>query len=142
LADDRDGVMFSPQGTDPTTWFSAWSTRLEHKVLAEDLDLLREGVDEGLSQLPGLRVIESSDRTFGNMLRFERVYTFEEGGQVRKRRVRMVYAYKWLIVLLAQGESPEEYDYWRMMLQDFYDYFDLAQELWFASDRELARDLT
>jgi hypothetical protein len=76
------------------------------------------------------------------LLRFERVYTFEEGGQVRKRRVRMVYAYKWLIVLLAQGESPEEYDYWRMMLQDFYDYFDLAQELWFASDRELARDLT
>ncbi|MBN1641064.1 MAG: hypothetical protein JXA09_07500, partial [Anaerolineae bacterium] len=86
LAGDRDGVMFSPQAADPSTWFSVWAEPLEHKVLAEDLGLLREGVEEGLSQLPGLRVLDVSERTFGNIVRFDRTYTHQDDGLVRKRR--------------------------------------------------------
>lgn len=142
LADQRDGVMFSPQGQDPTTWFAIWSTRLEHAVSAEDLDLLREGVEEGLSQLPGLHVASSSDDLYDNLIRFERIYTFEDDGTTRKRRVWMIYMWKWLFTLVAQGETAEEYAYWRMMLDDFFDYLDLAHELWFASDRELAQDVS
>jgi hypothetical protein len=134
--------MFSPQGEEPTTWFAIWSTRLEHAVVAEDLDLLREGVEEGLSRLPGLQIESSSDDHFDNLLRFERIYTFEEDGIVRKRRVWMTYVWKWLFTLVAQGETVEEFHYWRMMLNDFFDAFDLAPELWFASDRELAQDVS
>ncbi|HUT18399.1 MAG TPA: hypothetical protein VM366_04510 [Anaerolineae bacterium] len=142
LADQRDGVMFSPQGEDPRTWFAIWSTRLEHAVVADDIDLLREGVEEGLLQLPGLHVESSSDDPFDNLIRFERIYTFEEDGVVRKRRVWMTYVWKWLFTLVAQGETVEEFHYWRMMLNDFFDAFDLAPELWFASDRELAQDVS
>ena len=133
--------MFSPQGEDPATWFAIWSTRLEHAVSAEDLDLLREGVEEGLWQHPGLHIESSSDDHYDNLIRFERIYTFEENGVVRKRRVWMIYVWKWLFTLVAQGETVKEYAYWRMMLDDFFDYFDIAHELWFASDRELAQDL-
>jgi hypothetical protein len=142
LVDQRDGVMFSPQGQDPTTWFAVWSTRLEHAVTAEDLDLLREGVEEGLSQHPGLHIEASADDLYDNLIRFERVYTFEDDGTVRKRRVWMIYVWKWLFTLMAQGETLDEYAYWRMMLNDFFGYFDIAHELWFASDRELAQDLS
>jgi hypothetical protein len=138
LADGRDGVLFSPQAVDPATWFAVWSTRLAHQVFAEDLHILREGVEEGLSQLPALSVESASDDTFDNLIRFERVYTYVENGAMRKRRVWMIYVYKWLIVLLAHGESVEEYEYWRMMLYGFFDSLDLAHELWFASDREVA----
>lgn len=133
--------MFSPQADDPRTWFAVWSVRLQDKVVAEDLDLLREGVEEGLSQLPGLQVESSIDDTIENLVRFRRVYTFQENGATRKRTVYMIYVYKWLFVMVAQGESVEEYDYWRMMLEDCPASFDLPHELWFASDRELGSQL-
>jgi hypothetical protein len=54
----------------------------------------------------------------------------------------MIYVWKWLFTLIAQGETAEEFAYWRMMLDDFFDYLDLAPELWFASDPELAQDVS
>jgi len=141
LADNRDGVMYSPEAEDPGTYFAVWSVRLEDKVVAEDMDILREGVDEGLYQLANLKLESTGDRAFSNLIRFERIYTFDEDGATRQRKVWMIYVYKWLFVLVAQGASPETYDYWHMMLNDFFDTFDLARELWYASDREVASDL-
>jgi hypothetical protein len=137
LADDRDGVMFSPQSQDPETWFSAWATPLQDSVTAEDLDLLHEGVEEGLWQLPGLSIESSEDDTIENLCRFQRVYTFRENGAIRKRKVWMLYVYRWLFVLVAQGASEEDFAFWSMMLNDFFSSFNLAPELWFASDREM-----
>ena len=141
LADGRDGVMYSPDPENPETYFAMWSVRLEDKVVAEDMDILREGIDEGLYQLPNVNLKSRAERTFGNLIRFERIYTFDEGEVTRQRKVWMIYVYKWLFVLVAQGASPETYDYWHMMLNDFLDTFDLARELWYASDREVASDL-
>jgi hypothetical protein len=141
LVDNRDGIMYSPEASDPETYFATWAVRLEHKVVAEDMDILREGVDEGLYQLPGLKLESSADQTFGNLIRFERMYTIDEDGATRQRKVWMIYVYRWLFVLVAQGASPETYDYWHMMLNGCFDSFDLAQELWYASDREVASDL-
>jgi len=141
LADNRDGVMYSPEAENPETYFAVWGVRLEHRVVAEDVDVLREGVDEGLSQLANLNLEFTEDRTFGNLIRFHRIYTFDEGEATRQRKVWMIYVYKWLFVLVAQGASPEAYDYWHMMLNDCFDSFDLAHELWYASDREVASDL-
>jgi len=141
LADDRDGVMFSPQAQDPETWFAAWATSLQDIVTAEDLDLLHEGVEEGLWQLPGMSIESSKDDTIENLCRFQRVYTFRENGAVRKRKVWMLYLYRWLFVLVAQGASEEDFEFWSIMLNDFFSSFNLAPELWFASDRELGKDL-
>jgi hypothetical protein len=141
LADGRDGVLFSPHSENPETWFAVWATRLEHTVQAGDLSVLREGVNEGLYQLPGVRIESSSEDTLGDLLRFERLYTFEENGATRQRKVWILYVYKWAFALVAQGATPEEYEYWSIMLQNCIDEFDLAPALWFASDPELSGDL-
>jgi len=141
LADGRDGVLLSPQFEDLETWFAVWATRLQDVVQADDLEVLREGVNEGLYQLPGVRVESSSEDVLGNLIRFERIYTFEENGATRRRKVWMLYVYKWALALIAQGASPEEYDHWSIMLEDCFGDFDLAPTLWYASDPELAGDL-
>lgn len=136
LADGRNGIMVSPQ-QDPKTWFAAWSVQLQDAVTAEDMEILREGIEEGLWQFSNLDIESTSDDTFENLIRFQRTYTFELDGVTRKRRARMLYVYRWLIVMLAEGETVAEYDYWHLMLHDCFDSFDLAPELWFASKREL-----
>lgn len=138
LSDDRDGVMVSPYAENPSTWFSMWASALPDAVAAEDIDVLREGVNEGLARLNDLHVEFESEDLFGNMCRFERIYTFSENGETRKRRVWMIYVYRWLIVLMAQGKSPEDYQYWSVMFNFCIQSLDLAPELWYASDPELA----
>ncbi len=134
LEDDRDGVMYSPETNTPSTWFSAWASELPYTVVADDLDVLRQGVTEGLTQLDDLHIEFESEDTFGNLCRFERIYTFRENGETRKRRVWMIYVHKWLIVLMSQGATPDAYQHWMTMLDDCFDSFDMATALWFASD--------
>jgi hypothetical protein len=138
LGDERDGIMFSPQAVDPKTWFSAWAVRLPDVVTPEDVSVLREGVQEGLASLLDLEVESASDDVLDNLLRFERMFTFSEDGVIRKRKMWMIYVYKWLFVFVAQGETVDSYEHWHMMLDDCFDYLDLAPALWYASDRELA----
>jgi hypothetical protein len=142
LADDRDGVLVSPEAENPQTWFVVWATPLQDRVVAEDLTVLQEGVDEGLYQLPGLLLETSSERLFGNLIRFERIYTFRENGAKRRRKVWMLYVYKWALSLIAQGASPEAYEHWSMMLEDCFADFELAPTLWFASDPDMADKLS
>jgi hypothetical protein len=137
LEEDRDGVMYSPEAENPSTWFSAWASELPHPVIADDIDVLREGVNEGLSRFDDLHVEFESEDTFGNLCRFKRIFTFREGDQVRKRHVWMLYVHRWLIVLAAQGASPEAYQHWHVMLDGCINSFDMANALWFASDPEL-----
>jgi hypothetical protein len=134
LADERDGIMVSPEAENPQTWFAVWATQLQDRVVAGDLAVLQEGVDEGLYQLPDLLLESSSERLFGNLIRFERVYTFRENGAMRQRKVWILYVYKWAFALVAQGATPEEYEYWSLMLQNCIHEFNLAPALWFASD--------
>ena len=129
-------MLVSPQPDDPTTWFTVWASELQDIVTAADADVLREGVDEGLYQLPRVQLESSAEQMLGNLLRFERVYNFSENGATRRRKVWMLYVYKWALALIAQGESAEEYDHWSILLQDCFDSFDLAPTLWFASDPE------
>ena len=141
LSEDRDGVMYSPDAEDPQTWFAVWAVRLQDAVVAEDVEILREGIDEGIWQLPGLHIESASEDIFDNLIRFKRVYTFCQDGATRKRKVWMIYVHTWLFVLVAQGADVQAYDRWSIMLDDCLNTFDLSQVLWFASDRELGKDL-
>ena len=133
--------MFSPEPDNPQTWFAAWVTQLDESVVAEDLEDLRPGVDEGLSQLPGSQVESASQDVFGNLIRFDRIFTFQENGATRKRRLWILYVDKWLIVLTWQGSSPEEYQYWISMANYIFGTFNIPDALWFATDRDLMATL-
>jgi hypothetical protein len=138
LTEDREGKMFSPQDDEPTTYFAVWVTQLGEHIVAEDLDALREGVEAGLAQLDGITIEESRDDLLSNLVKFERIYTFDDNGVVRKRRVWMLYVDTWTFVVVFQGETPEEYHYWLPMGNYSFSTFNIPHELWFASDRDLA----
>jgi hypothetical protein len=137
LEDQREGLMVSPEAENPQTWFSVWISRLEFNVVAEDLEDLKEGVDEGLSQLPEIHVEAASGEALNNLIKFERVYSFREGDTIRKRRSWFLYIDTWLMVVTYQGANKEEYDYWLPMGNYAFFRFELPQALWFATDRDL-----
>src|SRR5712692_9984209 len=107
---DREGVMFSTPKGDPFTSLSVWVSKLDESVVAEDLDDLRNGVNEGLSELPDCQVESEYEDVLSNLIKFERVFTFREYGAMRKRKLWLLYVDVWLIVLTWQGSSPEEYE--------------------------------
>ena len=137
LADDRDGVMYSPHASDPETWFSVWITRLDEAVVAEDMPDLRAGVDAGLEQLADCQVESATERVLSNLVKFKRIYTFQDRGVVRKRKVWLLYVDQWLFVVTWQGETVEQYHYWLPMGNYSFMHLTLPPELWFATDRDL-----
>jgi hypothetical protein len=137
LANKQEGTLFSPQATNPQTWFAVWLTDLKERIVAEDMPVLRQGVEQGLSQLPECNVELSIDDVLNNLVKFERVFTFRDGEATRKWRQWLLYVDHWLMVVTYQGESPEEYDHWYAMVNYSFNMFQLPQALWFAVDRDL-----
>jgi hypothetical protein len=138
LADKREGVLFSPQAENPQTWFAVWITDLHEKIVAEDMPVLRKGLEQGLSELKNIQIELATDDTMQNLVKFERVFTFQEGDLTRKWRQWIMYVDRWMMVITYQGESPEEYDYWYAMVNHSFLSFTLPHALWFAVDRDLA----
>lgn len=133
----RDGIRVAPSDDDPETWFTAWVTPLDEAVVAEDLDTLRGGVIEGLASLSDCTVESESEIVLGNLIKFERVFSFRDGEAVRKRKFWILYVDKWLIMLTWQGSSEEEFEYWLPMANYAFATFNLPEALWFATDRDL-----
>jgi hypothetical protein len=151
----REGIGFAPNPDDPHTAFTIWVSPLQERVVAEDLKELREGIDAGLAALEDCQVEHSSEMVLGNLLRFERIYTFRErepagmpgsadGDQqsaIRKRKQWLLYVDRWLMCLTWQGSSPEEYEYWLAMANQTFLTFEIPEALWFYTDRELLAQL-
>jgi hypothetical protein len=139
----REGIGFAPNPHDPHTVFTAWASPLGATVAAEDLEQLRAAVDEGLRGLEECSVEQASDLVLGNLIRFERIYTFRERqgpddpGAVRQRRQWLLYVAEWLICLIWQGSSPEEYRHWLAMANYSFFTFEIPTELWFFAERHL-----
>jgi hypothetical protein len=132
LGDGRQGVLCSPQGHDPTTYFSVQVQELPTVVQAEDLNILREGVEEGLAQLPGLSVESAQESCSEACITFERIYTYRDGPLTRKRRIQLFYAGTKLYSLMSQGSTEAEYTHWLSMLNYCHltfqiGLFDMAQ---------------
>jgi hypothetical protein len=134
-----EGVMFSPypNQTSPKTFVSAYAVPLEFDVVAEDLEDLSVAVQEGLQQFQSLNIEQSTDDAYGNLLKFDRTFTFQEDDAVRKRHTWILYVGKWQIVFAYQGESIEDYEYWLPMGNTMYFHIKIPDELWFATDRDL-----
>lgn len=138
LDDDRDGIMVSPEEDDPATFVAMWITKLDTHVVAEDADDLRSGADDGLASLPDCEILTSSEDLLGNLVKFERVYTFNDRGVTRKRRTWIMYVDTWQMVFTWQGSTPEEYHYWLPMGNYAFATFNIPEALWFATDRDLS----
>lgn len=138
LDEDRDGILVSPEEADPATFVAMWISELDTHVVAEDLEDLRSGTDDGIASLPDCEVVTSTDDLLGNLVKFERIYTFTENGIQRKRRTWIMYVDTWQMVFTWQGSSVEEYHYWLPMGNYAFATFNIPDTLWFATDRDLA----
>jgi hypothetical protein len=115
LADGRDGALYTPHPDRCDTCLSAEKRRLEFSVRAKDMGILREGFREGLDALPGVEVETQDEAITSSLLTLEARFTFLEGEARRKRWVRVVYWGNGQLILIAQGATPEEFDYWLPM---------------------------
>lgn len=116
MPDHPGGVLVSPQKDVPRTWLSVWKKRLEEKITHDDVDDVRAGLDEGLAQLEGFSLISSDEELYARWIRFERIYTYREGEQVRKCKQWVVYINHWMVVLTFRAENEEEYAYYLAMV--------------------------
>ncbi|WP_152362363.1 hypothetical protein [Microlunatus speluncae] len=135
--DELDGVIARPEADDQSTYFAVSVTPLEVEVVADDLPTLRSGFDDGLGQLADAEVLAARDDTYNNIVKVERTFTFTEDGQTRKRRAWAMYAERWQYLVVFQGSTAEEFDYWLPMGNYCFTAFNLPQALWFATDPEL-----
>ena len=134
-----EGVLFSPYFNQdaPKTFVSAYAEPLDFEVVAEDLPELAAAMQEGLNKLDGLQIEQRSDDAYGNLLKFDRTFTFREGDAIRKRHVWIMYVGKIQIVFAYQGESVEDYEYWLPMGNTMFFHTKIPDSLWFATDRDL-----
>jgi hypothetical protein len=115
LKPDHYGMLFSPYKDDFNTSLLIEKHTLKYSVTADDIPMLLEAFKEGMMALPGIEV-ESTEETLSNTINvFDARFTFLEGDQRRKRWVRNIYWGTGQLVMIAQGRTPEDYDYWLPM---------------------------
>lgn len=134
LDNDLDGVIVRPELDEDATYFAVWVKALETSVVAEDLAELSAGFDEGLNGLPDAHVLHADEKTYNNLVKLERDFTFTEDGHTRKRRVWAMYADYWQFLVVYQAATVEEFDYWEPMGNYCFSAFNLPYALWFATD--------
>jgi hypothetical protein len=115
MVDGHKGAIFSPYPDRLDTCFVSEKHRLKYKVTQEDIPDLRKGFEAGLNAMPGVVVEKINEIITSTLITFEAIFTFEEEGQTRKRWVRNVYWGEGQLVMLAQGATPQEYEYWLPM---------------------------
>jgi len=112
MLDGRRGAIYTPYADRHDTCLSAEKCRLEYSVVPKDMPVLRKGFAAGLASLPDVE-IEWQDETITSSLSFfEARFTFLEGHQRRKRWTRVSYWGNGQLILIAQGATPEEFEYW------------------------------
>ncbi len=134
-----EGVIFSPNhGQEfPQTFVSGYAVPLDVKVVAEDLEVLGPAIRDGLGQLADMSIEHEADDTYGNLIKFDRTFTFRDGDATRKRHTWIMYVADIQIVFTYQGESPAEYDYWLPMGNTMFYHVQIPESFWFATDRDL-----
>ena len=109
------GFAFCPYPDDNNTFVLFEKHKLKFSVTADDIPVLREGFRKGITSLPGFE-IESEDEFLSEGINFfEAKFTFLEGENRRKRWVRNVYWGDGQLFAIAQGRTPEDFDYWLPM---------------------------
>lgn len=111
----HQGAAFFPEPDAPNTYFSCESFKLRVSVAESDVPVLREGFSAGLQAVPGIEIESQDESVTPTLIAFDARFTFNEGEARRKRWVRNIYWGKLQMVFIAQGSSPEEFEYWLPM---------------------------
>ena len=115
LKRNHRGMLFSPYPDDINTSLLAEKHKLKYSLIVDDLLVLREGFEQGIKGLPGVE-IESQDEALSESINFfEARFTFLEGDIRRKRWVRNIYWGNGQLVLIAQGRTVQDFEYWLPM---------------------------
>lgn len=115
LKSNHHGMLFTPYKDDYNTCFLTEKHRLKVTVTNEDIPLLRESFLKAIQDLPGVEV-EMTDESLSETINmFEARFTFLEGENRRKRWLRNIYWGEGQLVLIAQGRTPEDFEYWLPM---------------------------
>ncbi len=115
LKRNHHGCLYTPYPDDYNTCFLTEKHKLKITITPEDLPVLRESFYKAIQELPGVE-IESTDESLSDTVNiFEARFTFLEGETRRKRWVRNIYWGDGQLVLIAQGRTPEDFEYWLPM---------------------------
>ncbi len=115
LKRNHHGMLFTPYKDDYNTCFLVEKHKLKISVTEDDIPVLREAFHKSIQELPGVE-IESTDEFLTDSINmFEARFSFLEGENRRKRWLRNIYWGDGQLVLIAQGRTPEDFEYWLPM---------------------------
>lgn len=126
MVEGRRGWIFTPYPDHFDTSFTCEKITLDYKVTPEDAEILMEGFEAGINNLPDA-VIEYRNLETGKMvIIMEAKFTFTENGQRRKRWVKSMYWGEANLVLIAQGATEDDFAYWEGMLYNAMMTYELS----------------
>ena len=115
MGNGRHGIIFSPNSALPAPAFSIEKTVLPYSVTKEDLPILKEGFQKGLSNLSPVEIETQNEIIEDKIMALEARLTFLDQGQTKKRWIRIIYSGEAQLTMIAEGTSPEEFEYWLPM---------------------------
>ncbi len=111
----HQGRLFAPHADDYNTSFLVEKRKLKWKVTSEDIPMLLESFHEGMKALPGVEVEHTEESLSSSINVFDARFSFLEGEFRRKRWVRNIYWGEGQLIMIAQGKTPEDFEYWLPM---------------------------
>jgi hypothetical protein len=115
LKRNHRGFLFSPYADDINTSILIEKHKLKIKVTPDDIDILREAFQNDINSLPGVEVESFEEHLSSSINLFDARFSFLEGENRRKRWVRNVYWGEGQLFIIAQGRTPEDFEYWLPM---------------------------
>jgi hypothetical protein len=116
MTGDHAGWIFSPYKDNTDTCFACEKNVLDVEVSPADLDVLAEGFEAGIRSLQDVEIEEKKYETSKRAVMLQAKFTFTENGQRRKRWMKSMYWGEANLVVMAQGSTVEDYEYWLPML--------------------------
>lgn len=114
--DGRPGIIFTPHDDyHPLTSFSVQPRDLETEITGDDLPTLTEGFVAGLMGLPDCQIESQEESVTGSLVILDARFTFTEDGETRKRWVQLVYKGTRQYLLIGQGGTVEDFEWWLPM---------------------------
>lgn len=115
LDEQGNTYVFTPFNDRMDTVFASEKRRLDFNVKKADLPVLKEGFLNGINTLPGVEIEKVRETITEQMIGIEAKFSFREGNQTRIRWMRLIYSGKSLLILTAQGATPEEFQLFQPM---------------------------
>jgi hypothetical protein len=115
MGNAHQGVIFSPYPGDIYTAFIVEKYLLDGSVSLDDLPALQAGFEGCIQSLPGVEIESLTYTPTDTLIMLEARYSYLDGVVRRERWVREVYWNEAMLVLVAQGATVDEFEYWLPM---------------------------